>query len=231
MSARAWTLFAARFGDLGHAVPVHQDRGRRDLAEPCRVVAARHRGRRAAPAGVEARRAPRARRSLEDPHRVRRRRDGRAVAAARLRRGPRELLAGGDPDRGRAALRRPPGHPLRPLGAPHPDAARGHAHRPRRRGRARGHRHRRQGRRAARRAGDPRRRVPVRDRADDREAPALGRGPARPRGRLARHRRAARHPVRGREPAGLGALRATRSRRSSCSASCAPRSPSCSSSG
>ena len=195
------------------------------------MVAAGHRGGRPPPGRLAARRARGPGRALEDAHGVRRRRDGRAVAAARLRRGARELLACRDPDRHRPAVRGAPGHPLRPLRASHAHTAGGHADRPGRRGRAGGHRHRRQGRRAARRAGDPRRGLPVRDRADDREAAAVRRGPARPGGGLARNRRAARDPVRRREPAGLRRPRPTRSRRWWCSASSARRWPSCSSSG
>ena len=70
-----------------------------------------------------------------------------------------------------------------------------------------GHRHRRQAGRAAGRARDPGRGLPLRDRPDDREAPALGRGPARPGRRVARDRGAARDPVRAREPARLDAVR------------------------
>ena len=74
------------------------------------------------------------------------------------------------------------------------------------------------------------RRLPVRDRADDREAPALGRGPARPGGGVARHRRAARHAVRAGRACRTRRPPPTRSRRWSCWACSARRSPSCSSS-
>ena len=85
-------------------------------------------------------------------------------------------------------------------------------------------------RRAARRGGDPPRRVLLRDRADDREAPALGRGSAGPVAASLGIADAARHarsrwptcPTRRRPP--------TRSPRSSCSACSARRWRSCSSS-
>ncbi len=123
VSARGWALFAAVSVIWG--MPYLFIKIAVDEISPSLVAWSRLALAAAGPAAarLEARRAARARRALAHPHRLRRRRDGGAVAAARLRRGAHQLVARRDPGRDRAAVRRAPGHALRPLGAAHASRA------------------------------------------------------------------------------------------------------------
>ena len=148
---------------VGRPVLLHQGRGRR------RDVAGLHRlgaggARRGDPAGAgEARRRARlAARPLAVAGGLRAGRDHDPVPADRRGRAARHLVAGRDPDRGRAAVRRAAGDPLRPGRARERPPAGRAADRAGWRRRADGHRRRGQARRAARRRGDPRRRVRLR---------------------------------------------------------------------
>ena len=181
MSARGWALFARGLGDLGHAVPVHQAGGRRDVAEPRRLVEAGDC--RCGPPSdrLEAGRPPRARRPLANPGGLRGGGDGDPVAADRLRRGAHLVFPHGDSDRRGAARGRPARPALRSFGATHSHPPGGDADRFRGRGVARGHRHRRTRRRARGCRGDPPCGCLLRDRPDDRQATALRRRPARAR--------------------------------------------------
>ena len=100
---------------LGHSVPLHQDRRRRRRAARVPGLRPRRaRRRRAHRAGLARRHAGRAARARALAGALRGLRDRRALPAHRGRRAARRLVAGGDPHRHRAAVRRAAGAALRP---------------------------------------------------------------------------------------------------------------------